>query len=62
MKLSCADHAGAHSAWVQQWDGKKWNAVSEPYVADQAYLGRKAQESAAAYAQQKGITAGCRAD
>jgi len=61
QEVSCDDHAGVHRAWVQQWDGKKWNAVSHPYEAGQTFLRRKAQESATAYAQQKGITPGCRA-
>ncbi len=61
LKISCEDHAGAHSARLQQWDGKKWNPVGNLITADQTYLRKKAQESATAYAQGKGITAGCRA-
>ncbi len=59
LTVSCEDHGGTHLAWVQQWDGKKWNAVSQPYEADQTYLRAKALESATAYAKQKGIAPGC---
>ena len=59
LKVSCEDHAGVHTARVQQWDGKKWSFVSDVIVADQAYLRAKAQDSAAAYAKQKNITPGC---
>ena len=59
LKVTCDDHAGTHIARLQQWDGKKWNFVSDVIGADQAFLRAKAQASAAAYAQQKNITAGC---
>ncbi|MEL6373121.1 MAG: ABC transporter substrate-binding protein [Pseudomonadota bacterium] len=29
IKITCSDHSGAHPMFVQQWDGKKWNKVSE---------------------------------
>jgi branched-chain amino acid transport system substrate-binding protein len=29
LKVSCADHEGNGLALVQQWDGKKWNIVSD---------------------------------
>ena len=29
IKISCKDHAGAHSIYIQQWDGKAWNSVSD---------------------------------
>ncbi len=29
IKITCKDHAGAHPMFVQQWDGKKWNKVSD---------------------------------
>ena len=61
LKVSCDDHSGIHRARLQQWDGKKWSFVSDVIEADQAYLRKKAQESAAAYATQKNITPGCRA-
>jgi branched-chain amino acid transport system substrate-binding protein len=29
IKISCEDHEGNGSVLIQQWDGKKWNIVSE---------------------------------
>jgi branched-chain amino acid transport system substrate-binding protein len=29
IKITCKDHAGAHPMFVQQWDGEKWNKVSD---------------------------------
>lgn len=29
IKITCKDHAGAHQMFVQQWDGKTWNKVSD---------------------------------
>jgi branched-chain amino acid transport system substrate-binding protein len=29
LKVTCADHEGNGQALVQQWDGKKWNIVSD---------------------------------
>ncbi|MGI9520502.1 MAG: ABC transporter substrate-binding protein [Hyphomicrobiaceae bacterium] len=29
IKITCKDHAGAHEMFVQQWDGKNWNKVSD---------------------------------
>ncbi|HET7849375.1 MAG TPA: ABC transporter substrate-binding protein [Pseudolabrys sp.] len=29
MSVSCSDHNGHHSAYVQQWDGTKWVKVSD---------------------------------
>ncbi len=29
IKVTCDDHAGAHPIYIQQWDGKGWNKVSD---------------------------------
>ncbi len=29
IKITCKDHSGQHSAYIQQWDGKQWNKVSD---------------------------------
>jgi branched-chain amino acid transport system substrate-binding protein len=29
VKITCKDHSGGHAAFIQQWDGKKWNKVSD---------------------------------
>jgi branched-chain amino acid transport system substrate-binding protein len=59
IKVSCQDHAGVHSARVQQWDGKKWNFVSDVYRANQDLLRPMIKESAEKYAKEKNIKAGC---
>ncbi|HEX6977998.1 MAG TPA: ABC transporter substrate-binding protein [Alphaproteobacteria bacterium] len=56
VNVSCNDHAGAHKARIHQWDGKKWNFVSDWIEADYKYLGPKVKEAAKEYAKQKNIT------
>lgn len=29
IKVTCDDHSGAHSVYVQKWDGKKWEKASD---------------------------------
>ncbi|MEO1649637.1 MAG: ABC transporter substrate-binding protein [Pseudomonadota bacterium] len=29
IKITCKDHSGAHEMFIQQWDGKSWNKVSD---------------------------------
>ena len=29
MKVTCEDHEGSGPVLIQQWDGKKWNIVSD---------------------------------
>ena len=29
VKVTCTDHNGHHSAYMQQWDGAKWVKVSD---------------------------------
>ena len=29
IKVTCADHEGAHAVRVQQWDGEKWALVTD---------------------------------
>ena len=29
VSVSCSDHNGHHSAYVQQWDGAKWVKVTD---------------------------------
>ena len=35
LTVSCADHNGHHSAYMQQWDGTKWVKVSDWIAADE---------------------------
>jgi branched-chain amino acid transport system substrate-binding protein len=46
VKVSCEDHEGSGPILVQQWDGKKWNVVSE-WVAPMREIVRPKIEEAA---------------
>jgi len=56
LKLSPTDHEGGGSAKVIQWDGDKWNVVSDWIKSDRDLLRPLIFEKAAAYAKEKGIT------
>lgn len=56
LKLSPSDHEGGGIARVIQWDGEKWNTVSDWIPADTDLLRPVILEKAAAYAKEKGIT------
>jgi branched-chain amino acid transport system substrate-binding protein len=60
VKTSCDDHEGSGAVKVQQWDGKKWNAITPNWVVgDKALTRRLLEESSLAYAKEKNITPGC---
>jgi branched-chain amino acid transport system substrate-binding protein len=56
VKISCADHEGGGSAVVQQWDGSKWEAITDFIEPRRTALRPAYEASAAQYAQEKGIT------
>ena len=56
IKLSCQDHEGGGRIRLQQWDGEKWQLVSDWISADRALLRPIIEQSAAKYAKEKGIT------
>jgi branched-chain amino acid transport system substrate-binding protein len=56
IKFSCQDHQGADEARLHQWDGKKWNIISDYYKADDSILAPLVKEFATKYAKDKGIT------
>lgn len=56
LKTSCADHEGAGKVKFQQWDGSKWTVVSDWVEGDRPLVRGMIEESAAAYAKEKGIT------
>ena len=56
IKVSCADHDGSRLSRVHQWDGKKWNIISDWYTADDAVIEPLVKETAAKYATEKKIT------
>jgi branched-chain amino acid transport system substrate-binding protein len=59
LKLSCNDHGGSGLVRFQQWEGAKWKPVSDWMSGDRAMVRKMVEESAAKYATEKGITAGC---
>jgi len=56
LQLSCADHEGGGAVRFQQWDGEKWNLISDWVQADRALLRPIIEASARKYAEEKGIT------
>lgn len=55
LKLSCLDHEGGGKAKLIQWDGTKWNIVSDWIPSDRRLLRTIIDEKAAAYAKEHGI-------
>ena len=56
IKLSCADHEGGGSAYIQQWDGSAWNKVSDWIMPNRDELWPAYKASSEQYAKEKGIT------
>ena len=60
VKTSCDDHEGSGAVKVQQWDGKKWTAITPNWiVGDKALVRKLLEESSAKYAVEKNLTPGC---
>jgi branched-chain amino acid transport system substrate-binding protein len=55
LKVSCPDHEGGGRVKFQQWDGEKWAVITDWIEADRALVRPLIEESAAKYAQEKGI-------
>jgi branched-chain amino acid transport system substrate-binding protein len=56
ISVSCFNHEGGGRVRFQQWDGKKWNMITD-WIPSYAKMVRKMiEESAAKYAKDKGIT------
>ncbi|SEJ10500.1 Periplasmic binding protein [Azotobacter beijerinckii] len=55
LQLSCADHEGGGAVRFQQWDGAKWNLISDWVQADRALLRPIIEASSHKYAAEKGI-------
>ena len=56
LKVSCADHEGSGAVKFMQWDGKKWNIISDWIASDQSIVRPMIEESAAKYAREKNVT------
>jgi len=55
LRVSCLDHEGGGSVKFLQWDGSKWNAITDWITSDQSIVRPLIEESAAKYAKEKNI-------
>ena len=55
LKISCADHEGPGKVKFQQWDGSQWKVLTDWVESDRPLVRGMIEESAAAYAKEKGI-------
>ncbi len=53
IKVSCSDHEGTRAGRIQQWDGTKWNVVSEWYESDDKVIKPMVEAAAKKYAEEK---------
>ena len=56
FKITCQDHEGSGAAFFQQWDGSKWNRISDWIQPLDEITRPMIEASAAQYAEEKGIT------
>ena len=55
LKITCADHEGPGKVKFQQWDGSQWKVITDWIDSDRPLVRGMIEESAAAYAKEKGI-------
>jgi branched-chain amino acid transport system substrate-binding protein len=55
IKLSCSDHEGGGAVRFQQWDGERWNVVSDWVHSDRALLRPIIEASSTKYAAEKNV-------
>lgn len=55
VKVSCFDHEGGGAVKFQEWDGKKWNVITDWIPTDQGIVRPMIETSAAKYAKEKDI-------
>jgi branched-chain amino acid transport system substrate-binding protein len=56
LATSCSNHEGSGKVKFQQWDGTKWNVITDWIDSDQELVRPMIEASAAKYAAEKGIT------
>jgi branched-chain amino acid transport system substrate-binding protein len=56
FKVSCLDHEGGGGVKFQQWDGTKWNVITDWIATDQKLVRPLVEKSAAEYVSEKKIT------
>jgi len=59
IKTSCENHEGSGRVKIQQWDGTKWNLVSDWIEGNKALIHPLFKATAAEYAKEKNITPAC---
>jgi len=55
LRVSCLDHEGGGAVKFLQWDGSKWNSITDWITSDQSIVRPMIEESAAKYAKEKNI-------
>ncbi len=56
LKITCADHESGGSVIIQQWDGSKWNLISDWIEPMREVVRPMIEKAAAAYARENSIT------
>lgn len=56
IKVTCEDHEGNGPVFIQQWDGKQWNKVSDWITPMRDVVRPQIEAAAAAYAKENNIT------
>ncbi len=56
LKVTCLDHEGGGAVKFQEWNGSKWNVITDWIQPDRELVRPMIEQSAAAYAKEKGIT------
>jgi branched-chain amino acid transport system substrate-binding protein len=55
LKVSCLDHEGGGAVKFMEWDGKKWEVITDWISSDQSIVRPMIEQSAAQYAKEKGL-------
>ena len=55
FEVTCSDHEGGAAVMFQQWNGGKWEPVSDWIETDRALVRPMIEESAAQYAAEQGV-------
>jgi len=56
IKVSCRDHEAGGAVKFQQWDGEKWQVITDWIQGDRSMVRSMVEESASAYAKVREIT------
>ena len=56
LKVTCLDHEGGGAVKFQQWDGSKWNVITDWITPDRELVRPMIEQSAADYAKEKNLT------